>query len=75
MSEPTGMSIGFSDQSPLDRAMRDAMGRPLSPEELSGFGPKRRKAPRASLVVKRLTPHQPDGPKGHGWFIGVKGTF
>lgn len=75
MSRPTGMSNGSSALSPLDRAMRDAMGRPLSPEELSGFGLEKRKPPRASLVVKRLSPHQPDGPKGHGWFIGVKGTF
>lgn len=75
MSEPTGTSNGFSGLSPLDRATMDAIGRPLSPWELSGFGPEKRKPPRSSLVVKRLSPHQPDGPKGHGWFIGVKGTF
>lgn len=61
--------------SPLDRTVTEVMSRPLSPEELAGFGPERRKPPRVMPVVKVLTPSREDGPRGRGVFVGVRGTF
>ena len=57
--------------SAVDRAVRDVMSRPLSPEELSGFGPAKRKAPSAWPVasVKRGRDGRPVVE------VGVKGVF
>lgn len=75
MNESTGTSNGSPAQSPLDRAVAEVMSRPLSPEELKGFGPARRTPPSVVPVVKVTTPSPEDGPKGYGVFVGVKGSF
>ena len=75
MSGSADMSSRPSTPSDRDRAVREAMSRPLSPEELEGFGPAKREPPRVVPVVKILSPSKEDGPRGYGVFIGVKGTF
>lgn len=61
--------------SPADEAILWNRKTPLSPDELKGVGPAKRKLPRFRPVVKILTPSSEDGPKGYGLFIGIKGTF
>lgn len=61
--------------SPVDKTILWNREHPLTPDELKGFGPAKRKPPKTMPVVKVLTPSSEDGPKGYGVFIGVKGTF
>lgn len=65
----------MKELSPVDKAILWNRERPLTPDELKGFGPTKRKPPKIAPVVKVLTPSSEDGPKGYGVFIGVKGTF
>ena len=65
----------MKELSPVDKAILWNRGRPLTPDELKGFGPAKRKPPKTVPVVKVLTPSSEDGPRGYGVFIGIKGTF
>lgn len=65
----------MKELSPVDKAILWNRERLLTPDELKGFGPAKRKPPKTVPVVKVLTPSSEDGPRGYGVFIGIKGTF
>lgn len=65
----------MKELSPVDKAILWDRERPLTPDELKGFGPAKREPPKTVPVVKVLTPSSEDGPRGYGVFIGIKGTF
>lgn len=61
----------------LDKAIMMNREKPLTSEELKGFGkfspkPKRRKV---YPFIKVSMPSKEDGPKGKTVMIGIKGTF
>lgn len=61
--------------SPIDKAILWNRGRPLTPDELEGFGPTEKPEVHVRPHVLLSGPDKEDGPKGSTIEIGVKGTF
>lgn len=59
----------------IDKAILWNRGRPLTPDELKGFGPANK--PRATVRphIRISGPDKEDGPKGFTIEVGVKGVF
>jgi len=65
----------IGEQTDLDRAVNEVMSRPITDEELKGFGRKKPKPPDVYPYIKYYAPSNTDGPKGHSIEIGIKGKF
>jgi hypothetical protein len=65
----------MKELSPIDKAILRNRERPLTPDELKGFGPARK--PKASVrpYVSISSPSKTGGPKSWIVELGVKGTF
>ena len=63
--------------SKVDEAIEWSRKKPLTKEELSGFGfgKARCTAPETKPYIKISSPSKEDGPKGFSIEAGVKGTF
>ena len=61
--------------SKVDEAIDWSRKKPLTKEELSGFGKADRTAPKTKPYIKISSPSKEDGPKGFSIEAGVKGTF
>lgn len=69
------LKIKIDGQSPINKAITWNSERPLSQDELSGFGRVKRKWPSKYPFIKMSMPDKEDGPKGVSVILGVKGKF
>lgn len=65
----------MKELSPIDKAILWNRERPLTPDELKGFGPGKNPEVTVRPHIRILGPDNEDGPKGFTIEIGVKGTF
>lgn len=66
---------GDKEPSQADKAILWNRERPLTPDELKGFGPARKPGATKRPYVRISGPDKEDGPKGFTIEVGVKGTF
>lgn len=65
----------MKELSPIDKAILWNRGRPLTPDELKGFGPAEKPEVPVRPHLRISGPDKEDGPEGSTIEIGVKGTF
>lgn len=65
----------MKEPSPIDKAILWNRERPLTPDELKGFGPARKPGATKRPYIRISGPDKEDGPKGFTIEVGVKGTF
>ena len=65
----------MKELSPIDKAILWNRERPLTPDELKGFGPGKNPEVTVRPHIRIFGPGNEDGPKGFTIEIGVKGTF
>lgn len=65
----------MKELSPLDKAILWNRERPLTPDELKGFGPVKKPGATVRPHVRISGPDKEDGPEGFTIEVGVKGTF
>lgn len=65
----------MKEPSQADKAIMWSRGKPLTPDELKGFGPARKPGAPVRPYVSISGPDKEDGPKGFTVEVGVKGTF
>lgn len=65
----------MKELSPIDKATLWNRRRPLTPDELKGFGPVRRPGATVRPHIHISGPDKEDGPKGFTIEVGVKGVF
>ena len=59
----------------IDKAILWSRNKPLSAEELTGFGRAKPSLPSTYPFINISMPNKEDGPKGKSIEIGIKGTF
>lgn len=65
----------MKEPSLIDKVILWNRERPLTSDELKGFGPVKKPARTTRPYIRIFGPDKEDGPKCRGWFIGVKGVF
>lgn len=65
----------MKELSPVDKAILWNRERPLTPDELKGFGPARKPGRAINPYIHVRGPDKEDGQKGWAVEIGIKGTF
>jgi hypothetical protein len=65
----------MKELSPIDETIMWNRERPLTPDELKGFGPTKKPSATVRPYVRISGPDKEDGPKGFTITVGVKGTF
>ena len=69
------LKLKIGEPTELDKAIMLSRSKPLTTEELTGFGKVKRRFPSTYPFVKFAMPDKEDGPKGVSVTVGVKGTF
>lgn len=65
----------MKEPSPIDKAILWNRERPLTPDELKGFGPVKKSEVSVRPHIRISGPDKEDGPKGLTIEVGVKGKF
>jgi hypothetical protein len=65
----------MKELSPADKAILWSRGKPLTPDELKGFGPGRKPGRAVKPYISVHGPDKENGQKGWAVEVGVKGTF
>lgn len=65
----------MNELSPIDKAILWNRERPLTPDELKGFGPTKKPGAAVRPHIRISGPDKEDGPEGFTIEVGVKGTF
>lgn len=65
----------MKEPSPIDQAILWNRERPLTPDELKGFGSVRRPERTVRPYIRVSGPDKENGPKGYTVMVGVKGSF
>ena len=65
----------MKEPSLIDKAILWNRERPLTSDELKGFGPAKKPERTTRPYIRLFGPDKEDGPKGYGGFIGIKGVF
>lgn len=61
--------------SPIAKAIMWNRERPLTPGELKGFGPVKKRGETVRPHIRVSGPDKEEGPKGFTIEVGIKGTF
>lgn len=69
------LTLKIGEQTELDKVVNEVMSKPITEEELKGFGRQKSKPRDTRPYFKFKCPSREDGPKGYSIEIGIKGKF